>query len=150
MTWGAFSPLPIRLGGSATEGWAPEQHARFCADLVAVSRVAPLAAWTVHAGNFEYLSYYGMDGSGIEHAPELTIDGSGIYSFQWPTFSLEDEYGIEHPFAIRNVIATAHHGGIGINTQTAVVVTLIARGIQVRLRDVDNLLVNRIISVTVW
>jgi hypothetical protein len=112
--------------------------------------VSPLAAWSCEAANFEYISYYGMDGSGLEYAPTMTVDASGTYSFQWPTFSLEDEYGIEHPFAIRNVIATAHDSGSGGGDQAAVVVTLIARGIQVRVRDVGGLLTDRIISVTVW
>jgi hypothetical protein len=150
VTWGGFSPAPIRLGGSATEGWAPEQHARFCADLVAASRVAPLAAWSCIAPNFEYISYYGMNGSGFEHAPEISVDGSGIYSFTWPSPSLEDDYGIQQPFKIRHVIANAHDNGIGGANQAAVVVTIIASGIQVRLRTVGGLLADRAISVSVW
>lgn len=150
MTWGGFSPSPIRLGGSATEGWAPEQHARFCADLVAASRVAPLAAWSCFPANFEYISYYGMEGSGLEYAPEMTVDSGGTYSFTWPTAALEDDYGIQHPFMIRNVIATAHDSGSGGADQAAVVATVIARGVQVRVRDVGGLLTDRIISVTVW
>lgn len=33
--------LPLRLGTDSEFGWSAEQHARFCADLVAVSRTAP-------------------------------------------------------------------------------------------------------------
>lgn len=150
MTWGGFSPAPIRLGGSATEGWAPEQHARFCADLVAVSRVAPLATWTCNAGNFEYISYYGMNGSGLEYAPSIAVDASGTYSFTWPTAVLEDDYGIQQAFKIRHVIATAHDSGSGGGDQASVLATVIARGVQVRVRDVGGLLVDRIVTVSVW
>ena len=150
MTWGAFSPGPYRLGGSATEGWAPEQHARFCADLVAASRVAPLASWSFDAGNFEYISYYGMSGSGLEHAPAIAVDASGTYSFTWPAAVLEDDYGIEQPFKIRHVLATHFDNGSGGANQGSVAATVIARGVQVRVRDIDNLLVDRIVSVCVW
>ena len=40
---GGFAPLPLRLGGSAEQGVTAAQHARLCADLVALSRVQPFA-----------------------------------------------------------------------------------------------------------
>jgi hypothetical protein len=150
VTWGGLSPGPYRLGGSATEGWAPEQHARFCADLVACSRVAPLASWSCMAGDFEFYSYYGMNGSGLEYAPAIEVNASGTYSFTWPAAALEDDYGIQQPFKIRHVIATAFDDGSGGANQGSVVATVIARGVQVRVRDVDNLLVDRPVTVTVW
>ena len=40
---GGFSPLPGRLGGGDLESLNANQHARLCADLLAVRRTAPLA-----------------------------------------------------------------------------------------------------------
>lgn len=43
MPLGGLAPLPLRLGGSPEDGWQPEEHARFAADLHAQQQMHPLA-----------------------------------------------------------------------------------------------------------
>lgn len=71
MPFGAFAPLPIRLGGNAVEGWTATQHARTAADAVAVKRGAPLAVLTVtiNSGVVTVTSYWGQNGAGLANAP---------------------------------------------------------------------------------
>lgn len=72
--FGAFAPLPLRLGGSSEEGWTASQQSRVSADLVAAFRAAPLAILTINqAGTIS--SYHGQNGVGLANAP--TVTGSG-------------------------------------------------------------------------
>jgi hypothetical protein len=95
MPLGAFAPLPIRLGGSAADGWTATQHARVCADMVSVKRTAPLAvvSVTVNAstatasGIFQGTSGYSSVGA-VRNA-----DGDATFSLP-ATWS--DAYGVEH------------------------------------------------------
>ena len=110
MPFGAFAPLPIRLGGSATEGWAPEQHARVCADLVAVKRTAPLAKLSVSqlAGSpftAAVTSYHGQNGAGLTYAPSITTNGVGDITLTWPAY-WTDEFGIQHALKLRQAVVT--------------------------------------------
>jgi len=110
--FGSFAPLPLRLGGSAEEGWAPEHHARFVADLVSVKRTAPLARLLVNqdpgtpfAATVAY--YSGQNGSGVLYAPTIAVTGAGDVTLTWPGY-WEDEFGIQHALKIRQAIARSY------------------------------------------
>ncbi|HTJ17839.1 MAG TPA: hypothetical protein VL494_13760 [Steroidobacteraceae bacterium] len=112
MPWGAFAPLPIRLGGNPEEGWAPEQHARFSADLVAIKRTAPLArlycnqdSGSPFAASITY--YFGQNGAGTLYAPTVTVGGAGDVSVTFPSY-WTDDYERQHPLKIRQAIARPH------------------------------------------
>lgn len=94
MTFGAFAPLPLRLGGTSTEGWGPEEHARLAADLVAVTRTAPFARfrYTKSGSTVTISNYTGRNGSGSAFAPSVTVNGTGDVTFTWPAAYL-DAYG---------------------------------------------------------
>jgi hypothetical protein len=147
VTTGAFSPLPLRLGGSPQDGISPEQHARLCADLVSLKRVAPLAAWSceVGAGTVTMTSYVGQNGSGLAYAPTATWNSTGDVSFVWPSLYFEDDYEIQYPFKVRAVIATA------ISTSGSCIVwEQIARGVRLRATTHGGVVANTNLSVTLW
>ena len=80
---GGFEPAPFRLGGAGNEeGITPEQHARMCADLVAMWRSLPLAVVEVDDDG-TVLSYKGRNGSGVSAAPTVVAAGSGVYTLTW-------------------------------------------------------------------
>jgi hypothetical protein len=82
MAFGAFAPMPLRLGGSAQEGWTAEQHARIAADLVNVGRVAPLAVLTYDSSG-TIVSYMGQNGVGPAHAPTVNPFASFVRRLDW-------------------------------------------------------------------
>lgn len=109
MAFGALAPLPLRLGGSPEEGWTPEQHARFCADLVAVKRTMQLARLVVSqiSGSpfTASVAYYsGQNGAGIINAPAALGNAAGDVSVTFPAF-WEDEYERQFPVRVRQAIA---------------------------------------------
>lgn len=154
---GAFCPLPIRLGGSAIDGLPAAQHARLCADLVAVSRTAPLAVWTYEQifddpYTVTITSYWGQNGSGLAYAPAPTVNGGsfGDVSFTWSSQVFEDEYGVQHPIPIRAALAKGHTRSVS-QKDTVGNVELIAKG--VRVYSIDSGAGSAIygtMSVRVW
>lgn len=142
MPFGAFAPLPLRLGGSDEEGWSPEQHARFCADLVAVKRVSPLARLFVNqdATNPYAVSvvyYFGQNGSGLAYAPTVTNGGAGIVSLAFPSY-WTDEYEVQQAFQIRQALATPQSSSaatsvVSISSNTVTVRTFNDSGVAAAL-----------------
>lgn len=102
--------MPLRLGGSAEEGWASPLHARLCADLVAAKRSAPFAVWTYtqSAGSITIHDYYGQNGVGLDYAPLANGAVTGIALFGWNERSFEDPYGVRESFKARACTVTAH------------------------------------------
>lgn len=101
--------MPLRLGGTATNGWTAAQHARFVADLVAVNRTAPLATMTiVKSGSTVTVDYAGRNGTGLAHAPdEIGTPATGGLTLRWTNQSFLDTYGSGElsPVVIRAVVA---------------------------------------------
>jgi hypothetical protein len=149
MPFGAFAPMPLRLGGSSVDGVSPEQHARLCADMVAVKRVAPLATWrfSCDASTATVDYYVGQNGSGLAYAPTATRNGNGDVSFVWDDPYFEDEYGIQHPFLIRAVMATSA-GTAGTVSSSAW--EIITRGVRIRRVSDAGAQQVGISHVTVW
>jgi hypothetical protein len=148
MPFGSLCPLPLRLGGSAQEGWPEANHARFCADLEALKRTASLAAWsyTVDASTATVLSYAGQNGAGLAYAPTATRNGTGDVSFAWDSQNFTDEYDIEHPFKIRAVICNG-----SANFGVAASWEVIARGVRIRRTlNSSGSASNGIVHVRVW
>ncbi len=137
MPLGAFAPLPLRLGGSATEGISAAQHARLSADLVALKRVQPLAKWhfsqiATPPYTVTITQYRGQNGAGLAYAPTVT-DVNGGVDFQWPSQYFEDEYGVQWPFRIRMCEVTPHGSSAWLGNYEN-----IARGIRALVFDISG------------
>lgn len=135
MPFGAFAPLPLRLGGTPEEGWAPEQHARFSADLVAIKRTAPLARMLINqngSGPFAATATYysGQNGSGLLYAPTPTVTGAGDVTLTFPGF-WTDDFGVQYSLKIRQAIARSYATGGRFPT-------CVISGRTVRVRTVDD------------
>lgn len=106
---GGFCPLPIRLGGSATDGLVAEQHARAAADMAAAVQSTTFAriTFTKSGSTFTTHGYTGVNGKGIAHAPTLASLGTGITRI---TFAAVYEDAYEEPYvvSIRHARATPH------------------------------------------
>lgn len=78
MFFGGLAPLPLRLTESR-EGVSAAQHARLCADLVSLSRVAPAFVMRVDVNTTTHAvtvtSYEGRNGTGVQFAPLATESG---------------------------------------------------------------------------
>jgi hypothetical protein len=150
VTWGGFSPLPIRLGGSSLEGWPPENHARFCADLVAIKRTLPIAVWTFtkSGGTVTIHSFYGMNGIVVAtDAPAPGAASPGVSNFAWIPPILTDPYGVVYSVRARHGRATVH----GSSARFAVVDTeTISTLITVRTFDESANLVDAKATVRIW
>jgi hypothetical protein len=151
MGFGAHCPSPVRLGGSLTEGITAGQHARLCADVAAIKRVAPLAAWTFTQDSsspygITIVSYFGMNGAGSLYAPTATVNSQGDVNFQWSSGYFEDEYEQQHAFKIRHMLGSSHNNS---SVDAAWVnVAAIARGVNVRWER--GTLGTGKVSVRVW
>lgn len=104
--FGGFAPLPIRLGGTPTEGWTAAQHARFAADWCAIQRTLPFALLTfVKAGAVVTVEQYtAMHGTGTAEAPTPTVAGTGEVIWDWAR-NYSDAFGVESPTRIRQAKA---------------------------------------------
>lgn len=109
MAFGAFAPMPLRLGGATDEGWSPEQHARTAADLLAAKFVAPFAwmTFTKSGATVTIHDYYGQNGAGLASAPTATVIGTGVTAFDW-TSGFVDAYGVPYALKVRKARVTPH------------------------------------------
>lgn len=114
MALGAFAPLPIRLGGSATEGWTAEQHARLCADLLAVKRTAPVLVMRVHlnatdtTGEIEW--YASQTGTTPVLDSVSNLKGAGYRAnFSVPVSTALEGEDDRQPMIFRSATVTANH-----------------------------------------
>lgn len=134
MPFGGFAPLPIRLGGSATEGWAPEAHARAVADRTAIVRTCPLfkiTFTTLNPGDPTIHAMHAMHGVGSTYFPDQAFaSGVGIVDFRWSARRWSDDFEISYPFHFRHGRVTLHGSTAGFGT-----VTLNVWGVKVRLFD---------------
>lgn len=116
MPLGGFAPLPLRLGGTPTEGVSASQHAQIAATLAALLRTTPFAVLTyVKSGaTVTVLSYRGRNGNGVSAAPTPTVLGTGDVLWTWPQFFLDD-FGTRRPIAITmaRVSLAAVAAGVG-------------------------------------
>jgi hypothetical protein len=122
--FGGFCPLPIRLGGSDTEGWTAEQHARAAADLAAAVASVPFAVITFTKSGSSYTlhAYSGLNGMGAANAPTLTSGGTGVTTITFPA-THEDEYETVDAVAIRHVRVTGSGATAVIGTGSGVDIT---------------------------
>jgi hypothetical protein len=101
--------MPLRLGGGKLDGWAPQQHARACADATAMARAKPLAVITLEPNHILWTvtiyAYNGQHGQGIAAAPTCVVGGIGHTVLTWaPAYT--DDYGMTTPTRIRHAKAT--------------------------------------------
>jgi hypothetical protein len=134
MPFGAFCPLPVRLGGDATTGWAAEQHARMAADLVAVKRTSRFCSfnWALASnGAIPTISNYrGQNGAGADYAPDTNSSSGATITLRWASASFRDAYQIAAGFVPRHAV---------VNTSSATfaraVFELLPDGIRFRVFD---------------
>lgn len=131
MPFGGFCPLPLRLGGSDLEGWAPNQHARMSADITAVRRTSPFAivGFTLAGGIVEINSYRAQHSISLFDAPYPT--GATTITFNWQTV-YSSPYGVQLAVNFINATGTVHGptaGRLIVNTVTpsTIVVTPVRR-----------------------
>jgi hypothetical protein len=100
MNLGGLCPAPWPLGRDLT---APE-HARICADVVAVSRTLPFAVmrvFIVGGVSATVTDYIGQNGVGLDYAPTGSVSGTGDFTLTWEP-SYVDGYDIAEPIALRH------------------------------------------------
>ena len=107
MPFGAFAPLPFRLGDSGKSGLTAEQFSRVTADLVAISATLPLAVLRIYDNSsaFEVSAYRGRNGVGLSYAPSIAYTG-GRTTLTWPSV-IETEDGRFLPWVITHAVATS-------------------------------------------
>lgn len=118
MPFGGFAPLPLRLGNDLSAA----QHARMCADLVAIKRTLPFAVITYHptagAGStFETYGLYARNGVHVAPFPSgfypgVTVNGTGDVTFTWAN-ALDDDLGVSEGLRFLKAIAKPHADGTG-------------------------------------
>jgi len=150
MAIGGFAPLPLRLGGTGVDGWTAAQHARCCADLVAIKRTAPLY-WvrfvTAAPGAPTVTSYWGRNGAGLLYPPDsITSPGAGVSVFTWTARGLADSYGVIESTPIRHAQATYEAAVSGYCTVEITDATTIT----VRLSDNAGVGLDGPVSLVVW
>jgi hypothetical protein len=101
MAFGAFAPMPLRLGGAAQEGWTPGQHARLSADLAAAYSAGSFAVltYTKSGSTITVTAYNGRNGIGVTFAPTPTVNGMGDVTWTWPA-TWTDSTGMVHTMSI--------------------------------------------------
>jgi hypothetical protein len=99
--------MPLRLGGSAQEGWTPEQHARLSADLAAEYSTGSFAvlSYTKSGSTVTVTAYNGRNGVGVTFAPTPTVNGAGDVTWTWPA-TWTDSTGTVHTLAFSHADAT--------------------------------------------
>ena len=108
--FGGFAPLPLRLGGSTTNGLTAAQHARVCADMVAMVRRAQLARIGLTTGSTVVSSYQALWETGIANAPIITA-GVGWVKATWAA-GFRDPFDVYQALSITGVeVGVAEIGG---------------------------------------
>jgi hypothetical protein len=99
--FGAFAPLPIRLGGTARNGLTDAQHARLCADMVAMARSLPLARIGLTTGQTSVRHYQAQPVTGVANAPTISVGapGDGWVRVTWPE-GYRDPFDESEPFRV--------------------------------------------------
>jgi hypothetical protein len=129
---GGFCPLPLRLGGDALTGMTAEQHARACADMVAVKRTARFCVfnWAVSGGVVTVTGYRGMNGVGAAHAPTVLSHAANVVTIRWATMRFSDSYQVAAPFLPRHAVVQLTRATYGRATYV-----LLTDGIEIRAFD---------------
>jgi hypothetical protein len=94
--FGAFAPLPLRLT-SHRDGLSAAQHARTCADMMAIVATVPFAKIGINTGVTTVRAYAGQHG--FAH-PTVSLVSTGIAEVEWAT-GYEDVDGAAYPPRIR-------------------------------------------------
>lgn len=139
--------LPFRLGGTATNGQTAAEHARECADLVALVRVQPFASWdyTKSGSTVTIANYIGKNGVGAAHAPTGASNGNGDTTFTFPTV-----YEDERENVVTVSLRAAQTGNGGTSFDGCASHDVAANTVRVYTRNTGGALVDLSASVKVW
>lgn len=131
MVWGAWGPLPLRLGPDPEQGWDAAEQSRMAADLAAIKRTMPLARVTIVGGVIT--AYVGQHGTGLGSAPTIVTSGTPTYQLKW-----EDSYAdwseTVYPWRIRHARLTT----LGATKQDFSVTLYPSAGIDVEITIVGG------------
>jgi len=143
-SFGAFCPMPMRLGGSSEEGWSPESHARLANDLAAAKRACPLAVWTYTQSGASCVvsAYLGQNSTNVSDAPTAAVVSTGIARFTFAK-SFTDPYGIERAIKATHGVGSSSRGIIQVNVTAPNV-------IEVRIRDTSGGAADGTGTVAIW
>lgn len=106
MPFGAFSPLPLRLGADPDRGWSSQAQSRMAADLVAARRTLPIAQFTLDTSTGTFLSYTAQYGTGPANAPTFSALSTGHYALVWAK-AYKDWNEVYNAWRVRAVEVTA-------------------------------------------
>lgn len=103
MAFGAFAPLPLRLGGDAKTGWRASEHARVAADLVAIGRTSRLGflAGRLSTTPTQVTGAWMQWGTGTPAYPQIVKIGTGQARLTFPV-APDDELEEPHTLLIRS------------------------------------------------
>lgn len=109
---GAFCPMPLRLDRGGASGWAPEEHARFCADLDAVVTTAALIdmRWTKSGSTITVTAYKDMLRVGPANKPTFIVNGSGDVDLVFDA-RFTNDFEQSEPVVFQQGIAMCNGGG---------------------------------------
>lgn len=148
MSFGAFAPFPLRLGGGTLDGFNTAQHARVCADMLAGVFAAPFAVIVFTTGVADSaVAYLGQHGVGLDNAPAVTMNTTGDGSVEWDT-SYEDAAYNAEPVKLYGAVGSCLTGA----TDRFVYCELEANNkIRVRSRDIaTSRLINSLVTLVVF
>jgi hypothetical protein len=151
MPFGGFAPLPFRLGGvDARDQWTAAQHARLCADLVALSNVMPIAALLHEQDVATLASYQSM--MGAASSPTVTVLGGGVSTYEWAA-GFAGPYEDHAGFRIRHAVArpcAQPAMGFGFKTFCEVDIETATR-VRVRtINDAGGVSTSNPIALVIW
>lgn len=150
MGFGAFCPMPLRLGGSATEGVTAAQHSRACADLVAMKRTLPFALLTfTQAGSVITVnSFWGAAGIAASYRPTSTVLTTGKSTWAFTPIQT-DAYDNRSALSLQHVLACAHYDS-AFRFAQAVCFSVTRNSFYVEIENASGTAVDGKASVAVW
>jgi hypothetical protein len=147
MPLGGLAPLPVRLGGTATNGLAAIQHARVAADWLALRRVLPIGVWTytLQSGVITLHAYLGQNGAGTAYGWTSASEGVGATLWNVPERAFVSPYKETAPLAIRSAAVGVHGTVAAFKT-----FEVFANGIRVRTFDAAGVAMDATVTVAVY
>ena len=146
---GGFAPLPLRLGGTPTDGITAEQWSRLAADLSAVVRTAPFAIITIQQTGDAVavlVAYQAQHGVGVSHAPTIVANGAGRLTITWaPAYT--------DPFGNAQAVNIKHADAMALSAGAALMATVDLTGradVDVRTFDTTGAETSTTVTVAVY
>jgi hypothetical protein len=144
--FGAYAPLPIRLGGNELQGWTAAQFKRATSDLAAFRRTSESAVFEIDTSDGTIANYFGENGNGTSGEPTPTDNGTGDITLDWDPPIWEDDFDVVHQINI--VMADGDGAGTSLVECTVEVVS--PSSIRVRTWNAAGAAADGTAIVSVW